>query len=486
MPVIETLTTELGFDIDEDTLEKFDKGLDAAVVSLTAVVVAAAAAGAAIFAFTNKTANSNDEIAKFAKRIDIDVEALQEWGFAARLNGGSIDSMNSSLENLNRIASETSRGLGAGVEVFGILGMSVTDANGKIKAADVLMLELSDSLNQLSTQAEKAELAQKLGIGPDVLLTLNQGSEAIRKQREEAKALGSVIDKDATGAAEKFVDSMLRVMSIVKGVSSAIGTKLIKQIGPMVDLFVDWFKANKELIALGLSQFLDTAIKSIRVIFSVLARVVGVVNSLVQAIGGWKIAIGTAAAAMLILNASALLMPALILVAGAAIFLLIEDIIKFAEGGDSAIGSLIEKFPLLEVPIKGLLSLLKLIVDGWKLIFTEGDKALEGLKFAVEDLGKYIQEKLQGPLATVFKHLVSALPGGAGLVLAANILASQGAPQIPATVGGNSSTINNSEGNQVTININGGNLASVKSAVKEALNEDYRNAATNLKSPVDL
>lgn len=487
MPIIETLTTELGFDIDDETLEAFDKAVDAAVVGLTAMVVVAAAAGAAIFAFTNKIAQSNDEIAKFAKRTGIDVEALQELGFVAELNGGSFDSMSSSLENLNRIASETARGQGAGVEAFGLLGLSVTDTNGRLKDADDLMLDVADALSQLSTQAEKAELAQKLGIGPDILLSLTQGSAAIRKQREEARQLGLVIDKDATAAAEKFVDSMLRVTSIVKGVSSAIGTRLIKQLGPMVDTFVEWFKVNKLLIQQNLSQFLDTAIRSIQIIFSVLARVVGVVNALVQAIGGWKVAIGAATTAMLILNASALLMPALMLAAGAAIFLLIEDIVKFAEGGDSAIGNLAERFPAIGAAATGLIAIFKKVVEGWNLIFRDGPEMIDFTIEKIKELGSAITEFFMNPLDSIFKLIDEKFPSlGDSKILQDITNLVTGQPQIPVAAGGGSSTTNNNGGATVTVNVNGGDTPEVKRAIKEALNEEYRNASVNLTSPVDF
>ncbi|MCK5603152.1 hypothetical protein KAR91_14820 [Candidatus Pacearchaeota archaeon] len=487
MPIIETLTTELGFDIDDETLESFDKAVDAAMIGLTAMVAAAAAAGAAIFAFTNKIAQSNDEIAKFAKRTGIDVEALQELGFVAELNGGSFDSMSSSLENLNRIASETARGQGAGVEAFGLLGLSVTDTNGRLKDADDLMLDVADALSQLSTQAEKAELAQKLGIGPDILLSLTQGSAAIREQRKEAKLLGLVIDKDAAAAAEKFVDSMLRVTSIVKGVSSAIGTRLIKQLRPMVDTFVEWFKVNKLLIQQNLSQFLDTAIRSIQVIFSVLARVVGVVNALVQAIGGWKVAIGAATAAMLILNASALLMPALILAAGAAIFLLVEDIVKFAEGGDSAIGNLAKKFPALGGAATALIEIFKKVVEGWNAIFKDGPELIDFTIEKIKELGKTITDFLTNPLDSFFKLVDEKFPSlGDSKILQDITNLVTGQPQIPAAAGGSSSITNNNGGATVTVNINGGDTPEVKRAIKDALNEEYRNASVNLTSPVDF
>ena len=487
MPIIETLTTILDFDIDDETLEKFDKGLDQVVVGLTAIVAGATAGAVAIFAFTQKVAKANDETAKFAKRIGLDVEALQELGFVAELNGGSIDSMNSSLENVNRIASETARGLGPGVEAFGILGISVTDTEGRIKSADSLILDIADSIQNLGTQAEKAELTQKLGIGGDILLSLTQGSEAIRKQREEAKALGFVISKDAAAASENFVDAQLRVMKIVQGVASAIGTKLIKQMLPMIDAFTEWFKLNRLLLQQGFMQFLDNVIRAIQIVASVLARVVGVVNSLVQAIGGWKVAIGAATAAMLILNASALLMPALILAAGAAIFLLIEDIIKFAEGGDSAIGNLAERFPAIGGAATGLIAIFKKVLAGWNAIFKDGPEALDFTIEKLKEFGDAVVDFVTNPLDSVFKLIDEKFPSlGDSKILGGISNLFSPSPQIPAASGGSINTTNNEGNKSITVNVNGGEPASVKQAIKDALNEDYRTATQNLASSVEF
>lgn len=506
MPIIERLTTLFDFDLDEDALKGIDKFIDNVETGLLALGAVAVATATAVSLFTIKIAEANDQTAKFAKRTGIDIAALQELGFVAELNGGSIDSMNSSLENLNRIASETARGMGVGVEAFGILGLSVTDANGRIKDADDLMLELSDALNKLGTQAEKAELAQKLGIGPDILLSLTQGSEAIKRQREEAKQLGFVINKDAAQAAERFVDAQTKVKKIVSGVASAIGTRLIKQATPMVETFIEWFKINRSIIQQNITKFLDTAAKVMSTVSAVVGRIVGVVLRLVDAIGGWEVAIKAAIAATLILNATTLLIPLLIVAAGAAILLLIEDIIKFAEGGDSAIGNLAKKFPLLGKAAEGLIFVFKKVVEGWELIFTEGPElvafAIEKIKelavtvsdFFTNTLDKGIEKfKEIGTAITDFfiAPLKKALELILKLPLSDDVRASiqnfvEPGQQAQGGARGRSVLSNSvvNEGANITVNVNGGEPASVKQAIKDALNEEYRNATFNLTSPV--
>lgn len=502
--VIENLITQLGFEFDDEAVKAFNDGVENAAKGLLAVVAGAGAAAAGIFVFTKSVAEANDATGKLSKRIGVDLDAMQELGYVAELNGGSIDSMNSSLENLSKISSEAARGVGAGVEVFGLLGLSATDAEGKVKSADNLILELSDSVASLGTQAEKLELTQKLGIGSDLLLSLQDGSAAMLAQREEARKLGFAIDKDAAGAAANFNDEMLRVKKIVQGVASTIGTKLMKMLTPMTKIFVEWFKINRALIQQGLEKFFEILMKVISGVMNVSIRAYNIINTLVQAFGGWENAIKLATAALVFLNATALFIPLILLAAGAAILLLIEDLQKFANGGDSWIGSLLEDFPLLTESLKILLSWIGKIAEGWKLLFSdELGEAVEGFGMMISDiiswlgglgdaiktLGVELLNKLISPLNKGI-DLLNKIPG-VNIGSASPIGDSESTNPVPIASAGQQNTntnktVNNSSSPNIEISINGGNTSDVKRAVTEVLNEQYTGATTNLQSEVEV
>jgi len=497
MAVIDSLVAKLSFDFDGKGLEKFNKGMKDASKAIAIVATGAATAGAAIFAFTNKIAEQNDEIGKLAQKIGITSQAISELGFVAQLNGGSVNSMNSSLENLAKVASESARGMGAGVEAFGILGVSATDAQGKIKDTDNLLLDVADAVSQLGSQSEKLELLNKLGIDSSLLLTLEQGSDAIRKQREEVKALGFVLDKDATQSAAKFNDEMLRVSTVAKGVASAVGTKLMKVITPMIKAFVSWFKVNKELIKQNLNAFFKTTIKIVTAFFNIAKRVVNVVMTITDAMGGLKVALGAVGAALLAVNARALMIPAIIIAVGAAIFLLIEDMIAFANGADSQIGAIAEKFPIVGKAVHGLIDIFKMVVEGWNLMFTQGDAALNGLIITVKRIGQAIADFIMAPINAVtdtfenLKNKTSSLISDAGDTL------SEGADSVSNFFGfgdsqqtalapsvAHTSTTTNT--NDVTVNISGGNTEEVKKVVYDALGAEFKSTELNMSTPTQF
>jgi len=502
--VIESLVTKLGFEFDDETVKKFNDGVETAAKGMLAVTAAAGAAAAGIFAFAKSIAAANDATGKLSERIGVDLGAMQELGYVAELNGGSIDSMNSSLENLSKISSEAARGVGAGVEVFGMLGLSATDAEGKVKSADNMLLEISDSVAALGTQAEKLELTQKLGIGSDLLLSIQDGSAAMLEQREEARKLGFAIDKDAAGAAANFNDEMLKVKKIVQGVASSIGTKLMKVITPVTKMFVEWFKINRAFIQQGLEKFFEVLIKVISGVANIAMRIFGIINSVVQAFGGWGNAIKLATGLLIALNATALFIPIVLLAVGAAILLLIEDLQKFANGGDSWIGNLLEDFPMLTESLKILLSWIGKIAEGWKLLFSdELGNAVEGFGMMINDIISWISglgeaiklvgvellNKFIGPLNKGI-DLLNRIPG-VNIGQASPIGGAEGVSPVPIAAAGQASgasnkTTNNTSSPSISIAINGGDTADVKKTITEVLNEQYAGANTNLESAVEV
>lgn len=474
MPIIDSLVAQLSFDFDSKALEKFDKGMKDAGKVVAAVSAAATVAGAAIFAFTSKIAEQNDEVGKLAQRLGVTAQTINELGFVAQLNGGSINAMNSSLENLGKIASETARGVGSGVEAFGLLGVSVSDANGNIKETDSLLLDVADSIAKLSTQSEKIELLSKLGIDSSLLIAIEQGSAAIREQRKEVEALGFVLDKEATTRAADFNDAMLRLKTVVEGVSSAIGTKLMKQITPMINIFLEWFKANKELIKQNLTEFFTKLTSVINTLYGVGVRVVSVIDRIVEAFGGWQIALTAVAVGLTAVNARALLLPTIIFAVASAIFLLIEDLVAFAEGADSQIGNLAEKFPLIGKAAEGLIFIFGLLSDVTSALFKDGISSIDVL---LSKFDKLIQKIKNVPILKQVIDLGYALGGiqkGGGVEtgVAPAFLGNIVAPPASQT--------NNTK--EITINVNGGNTEEVKAAVADALSSEFKASELNLST----
>lgn len=365
---VSSLYSRLGFQFDKDKLEQFKTEIKVAKNILLGFSAAAAASAAALFAFTKRMAASIDSSGKLAQTLGIPVNILDQLGYVAQLNGGSIDSLNSSLQSLSKITAQTARGVGAGVEVFGYLGLSATDANGKVKKTEQIFGEVSDAIRRFSSQAEKMELLQSLGINPDMLLTMEQGSQAIAEQRHQVVDLGAVISKDMAKSAAAFNDAWLDITYIVKGFSNIVSNNLMKAFIPFIKNIAKFYKANKKFIKLNIDIIFNKIGNAIQFMHSIMSRIIGVVEWLITALGGLKQVLIVISGILLAMNIKALIIPALIVAVAAALILLFEDIEKYSKGGDSALGNLIEKFPKLKIVVDAVGWTIKKAIEGWSLL----------------------------------------------------------------------------------------------------------------------
>jgi len=399
--IVEELLAKLGFEFDDKDLQKFEKGIGNATKILAGAAAVATAYAGAMFKLTENVAENNDKIGKQAQMLGISAEELQSLTYAAEIGGASAGEMASSLENLSKTASQAARGIGGGVETFAMLGISVTDANGRIKDSSTLMMELSDRISRMKDTSQKIEFLNNLGVSSNLLLTLNQGMAELNRQKREAKELGYFLtQKDVQNAAD-FNDSLLRVGKVVDGLNNMITAKAMPAITEMMESFTQWYKNNKKLIEQNVTEFVDKLSSALRATWRIAKRVWSVVNSLAKAMGGWKIVILSLGAAFMALNARALMIPLLVAAIGVALFLLVEDLQKYYDKQDSWFGDMAKKHKWVAISLEALRQILKQVSDGWELVFTSGDKAFDGFIIYVKSIGKHIIDFMITPLNQV-------------------------------------------------------------------------------------
>lgn len=370
MALIDELLVGLGFEYDPKEMKQFKEDVGKTTGVIKGLAKAAVAGAVAITGLTVASTRASDEQGKLADEIGDTVENIDALQFALERSGGSADGMTSSLRNLAIRASEAARGVGSGVEAFGLLGISATDSNGNLKNTSDLMLEVSQRFQGLS-QAKQIELADKLGIRDSVRL-LQQGPAAIRELTDEAAALGVTTAEDAAIAAE-FQDTMTNLWRVIKQVARSLTRELAPIIKELTDSFIDWWKTNRAMIEQNLPEWIDKVTMALKLMVIATGawlamRLVTHIMTLITLFKGLSVA-------ALAANAAALLLPALIAAGVAALALLAEDAKTFFEGGESFIGDMIEKFPQWADEIRvvaaifaTLADLTAMIFDGWSRI----------------------------------------------------------------------------------------------------------------------
>lgn len=269
-------------------LEKFAKSN---VTSATAIGTALANVGTAaargFFNMAKGAIDNADKLNKMSQSIGISVEALSELQYAADLSGLNIDELGIALTKLNKNAVEAAQGSKAQVEAFKTLGVSVTDAEGRIKSTEELLSDVADAFKKLPDGPQKTALAIDVfsKAGSKMIPVLNQGRAGIELLRKEAREFGLTISGQAGGASEAFNDNLTRINRVVQG----LVTRFTNEALPTLDLI-----AEKFINAAREGEALDFAVKAIVVVFKTLVSAGIIITSVFQQVGLSINATGTA------------------------------------------------------------------------------------------------------------------------------------------------------------------------------------------------
>jgi len=222
-----------------------------------AMAIAGTAVVGALGAMIVKAARYGDEMVEISQKVGINVTTLSSYKLAADKTGTSIDGMARGLKFLSANIVEASNGTGDGARIFKALGISVTDATGKLRSTDDVLADVAQAFSGLEGGAVKTTTAVKLfgRSGMEMIPFLNLGADGIKKEREEAERLGLVLSGPAAEAQHEFSHQLTALKDGVQGVAITIGTILIPVVKSVVDSMVNLaagitaaVKAHPELV----------------------------------------------------------------------------------------------------------------------------------------------------------------------------------------------------------------------------------------------
>lgn len=434
MALIDELLVGLGFEYDPKEAKKFKDDVGKTVNVVKELSKVAIAAATAITGMTVASARASDEQGKLANEIGETVENVSALQFAQQIAGGAADGMVNSLRELSLRASEAARGTGTAVEAFGLLGISVTDANGQIKPASDLIKEISANFQGLG-RARQIELADKLGLRDSIRL-IQQGPKVIEELTQRARDLGVTTAEDAALSAS-FNDSLVELWTVTKQVSRVLSRSFAPILEEIVESFTDWWVVNKDLIEQNIPKWIEQFTQGLKLLTVAMGAFLAmrIITHLMQMITLMRsLTLATLAA-----NAGFFLLPLLIAGIATAFVALVEDAKVFFEGGRSFIGDMLEKYPQWASEINTVAAVLAtvadltaMIFDGWSKIFDLFDKlSLENIKEVLGNLPGFLgditglntvegtgfipetQQNLSNAYSTVVDKLDIIVQGGA-------------------------------------------------------------------------
>lgn len=395
--VIRELVTKWSFDVDKTNIKAGDK----AVANLKKGFAVAAAAGVGLVAtfgaIVKKTAETIDATGKLAQGYGVTAQTVAELNHAFGLAGLTQDDVSKSFKKLSQNTFEATEGNKKMRDAFGLLNIDV-DKFSKIPV-DKRLEVLADSLAGIDDPAKRAALRITLlgRSGSEMGPLLDKGSKALRAARDEAKKLGVSITALDVKNAEKMNDDIARLKLEFSAFTTQVAIEAMPTVIEFVNTLREGFAKNKGAIKNFLKNIKEVvaALGGLKQIARITGIVIGLMVAgkvaagfisfiqVLKAVRLGYIALKTSAIAA---QVAALALPLAIVGAIAAIGLLIEDWIVFKEGGNSAIGQVVAKFPELKAAIETIDTILdtsKAWFDTWAEVW----KATTGRAiFAVIDL----------------------------------------------------------------------------------------------------
>lgn len=349
--IVKELFMKLGIQSDSKDFKKVEGGMERITdfAKKAAVAFAAFKLGKWIKGVADQVANLGDEFDKMEQRTGVAAQTLQKLGFAADLTGANIGVVEVAIRTLQRTADEAASGVATYKDEYDRLGVSVKDSKGNLRSFEQLLPEIASGMQKLKTDTERTAIAQKIfgRSGTQLIPLLKSGSEEIQNMMKEFKELGGVIDKDLQKQSADYIDNQTRMNTVFQGLRNVIGKQLLPVFNEMSETTIEWFKQNRKWIALKLESVFKSLGKVIKNISRFFGDIIDDVIEWTKKLSPLQkgiLKVSAAAAGLAILLA----LPAgSILLLIALIALLIDDFQTWQDGGESLIGSFIDKMEKL-------------------------------------------------------------------------------------------------------------------------------------------
>ena len=249
-------------------------GLSGALGSLVPL-----ATGAGLAAMAKGAIDAADDMNDLSQKTGVSVESLSKFQQAANASGTSIEGVGAAMIKLNR---NLATGNDGAAEALTSLGVSATDASGKLKSTDAIMLEVADKFAKMPDGAGKTAAAMALfgKAGADMIPLLNGGSKAVTD-----------LSATMTGAFAKGADSLNDKLAALQGKLLALGVNIGTALMPALNVIADLVMglANGFAAMPGPIQAIVGGVVALAAAFVVLAPAISAVISIAGVLAGLQI-----------------------------------------------------------------------------------------------------------------------------------------------------------------------------------------------------
>jgi hypothetical protein len=200
-------------------------GFSKSVLSLPAAI-AGSVAVTGLVALAKNFADAGSAVDDMAQRTGMSAEAVSSLGYAAKLSGTDIGTLEKGVRKMQMGIADAQAGVPGAVAKFDALGLSVSDL-AKM-SPDEQFIAIADKLSLIQDPALKSAAAMEYfgKAGADLVPMLSGGAEEIRKLQQDAQDLGQTMSGEDAAAAAKLGDVFDRLFGVIGGLQTRIGSAL--------------------------------------------------------------------------------------------------------------------------------------------------------------------------------------------------------------------------------------------------------------------
>lgn len=232
----------IGFEYDDTGSKQIESGMER--IKSKALILGAVMAGAfGLKALTSDFADAKAELGRFSDVFSGSANDIQALGNALATEGGSLDSIFSQLESIERLRAGLLVGDAGFIAAAGKAGIDTTDIE-KATTVTEAYLALADQFQGLNQQ-ERLNAASALGLDASSIVLLSKGSDQVEAIVEKFKTIRPVTD-DMTQAAREFNAEWVEISQNIGGVADALSKEILPVITGITSVINDWFGDNGE------------------------------------------------------------------------------------------------------------------------------------------------------------------------------------------------------------------------------------------------
>ena len=271
-----------------ETARAYDRAVTGITSSIKSAALAMGAALAAAFTvdaikdLVKGAIDLSDKINDVSKKTGVTTESLSGLRFAAEQSGVEFDQLATSLIKVQQNALSAASGNEKLKGIFTALGVSVTDASGRVKASDVLFKELAGSLGGIQdVTIRNAAGVEIFGKSFTKLIPfLKEGEAGIAALIAEAERLGIIISGETAQAAEDFNDQLDKIKSSVSGVGLSMAAELLPVLIEAAEGITEFVIQARETGAL--KEFAAGVAQIVQTLFDITAAVIDARDNIVD------------------------------------------------------------------------------------------------------------------------------------------------------------------------------------------------------------